>query len=113
MNTAVCACLRGRRPPVRSHFFGRLILYVDREMYRAYWKDGFKKDGGYLYNAMCPYHWSKSATGEFSAVTPSFVVGVNEEGDRATVAGRYSTHFIERDFAEDYFTVNTMTMRRE
>lgn len=101
------------QPRSPYYLFGRLILYVDREMYRAYWKDGFKRDGGYLYNAMCPYHWSKNATGEFSAVTPSFVVGVNEQVDRGTVAGRHSTQFIERDFAEDYFTVNTMTMRRE
>jgi hypothetical protein len=84
-------------------------MYVDEELYRVYWKTVHNRAGEYLYTAMCGYHFSKSDDGEFTAVTPGVVLGVNDKTNRACLAGRSSTHFIERAFPADYFSVRTLT----
>jgi len=89
--------------------FGKVIMYVDKEMYRIYWKLVHNRAGEYFYNAMCAYHWSRNADGTFTAVTPNMVVGVNDKTNRACLAGRYSSQFIERHFARDYFTLRHLT----
>jgi len=89
--------------------FGKVIMYMDKDMYRIYWKLVHNRAGEYFYNAMCAYHWSKSADGTFSAVTPNMVVGVNDKSNRACLAGRYSSQFIERQYPENYFSLRTLT----
>jgi hypothetical protein len=37
------------------------------------------------------------------------VVGVNDKTNRACLAGRYSSQFIERNYPEDYFSLRTLT----
>ena len=65
--------------------------------------------GEYFYNAMCAYHWSKTADGSFSAVSPNLVVGVNDKTNRAALGGRYSSQFFESEWPEDYFSLRTLT----
>jgi hypothetical protein len=89
--------------------FGKVIMYIDKDMYRIYWKLVHNRAGEYFYNAMCAYHWSKSADGNFSAVTPNMVVGVNDKTNRAALGGRYSSQFIERKYPDDYFSLRTLT----
>ena len=89
--------------------FGKVIMYMDKDMYRIYWKLVHNRAGEYFYNAMCAYHWSKSADGSFSAVSPNLVVGVNDKTNRAALGGRYSTQFFERAWPEDYFSLRTLT----
>ena len=89
--------------------FGKVIMYIDKDMYRIYWKLVHNRAGEYFYNAMCAYHWSKSADGTFTAVTPNMVVGVNDKTNRAALGGRYSSQFIERKYPDDYFSLRTLT----
>ena len=89
--------------------FGKVIMYMDKDMYRIYWKLVHNRAGEYFYNAMCAYHWSKSEDGTFSAVTPNMVVGVNDKTNRAAIGGRYSSQFIEHNYPEDYFSLRTLT----
>ena len=89
--------------------FGKVIMYMDKDMYRIYWKLVHNRAGEYFYNAMCAYHWSRSEDGTFTAVTPNMVVGVNDKTNRAALGGRYSSQFIERHFPDDYFTLRTLT----
>jgi hypothetical protein len=89
--------------------FGKVIMYMDKDMYRIYWKLVHNRAGEYFYNAMCAYHWAKSADGTFSAVAPNLVVGVNDKTNRAALGGRYSSQFFEREFPEDYFSLRTLT----
>jgi len=89
--------------------FGKVIMYMDKDMYRIYWKLVHNRAGEYFYNAMCAYHWSKSDDGTFSAVTPNMVVGVNDKTNRAALGGRYSSQFIEFKFPDDYFSLRTLT----
>ena len=84
-------------------------MYMDKDMYRIYWKLVHNRAGEYFYNAMCAYHWSKSSDGSFSAVSPNLVVGVNDKTNRAALGGRYSSQFFEREFPEDYFSLRTLT----
>jgi hypothetical protein len=89
--------------------FGKVIMYMDKEMFRIYWKLVHNRAGEYFYNAMCAYHWSVSDDGAFTVVTPNMVVGVNDKTNRAALGGRYSFQFIERNFPEDYFTLRHLT----
>jgi hypothetical protein len=89
--------------------FGKVIMYMDKDMYRIYWKLVHNRAGEYFYNALCAYHFSKSDDGSFSAVTPNMVVGVNDKTNRACLAGRYSSQFIERKYETDYFSLRTLT----
>jgi len=89
--------------------FGKVIMYMDKDMYRIYWKLVHNRAGEYFYNAMCAYHWSKNDDGTFTAVTPNMVVGVNDKTNRAALGGRYSSQFIETHFEDDYFTLHHLT----
>jgi len=89
--------------------FGKVIMYMDKDMYRIWWKLVHNRAGEYFYNAMCAYHWSASADGTFSTVTPNMVVGVNDKTNRACLAGRYSSQFIEMAYPEDYFTLSHLS----
>jgi hypothetical protein len=90
--------------------FGKVVMYMDKDLYRIWWKLVHNRAGEYFYNAMCAYHWSKSADGSFTAVTPNMVVGVNDKTNRAAIGGRYSSQFIEMRFPENYFTLSTLTI---
>jgi len=89
--------------------FGKVIMYMDKELYRIYWKLVHNRAGEYFYNAMCAYHWSRDAETTWTAVSPNLVVGVNDKTNRGALGGRYSEQFIEHDFPEDYFTLQTLT----
>jgi hypothetical protein len=89
--------------------FGKVIMYMDKDMYRIWWKLVHNRAGEYFYNAMCAYHWSKNADASFTTVTPNMVVGVNDKTNRACLAGRYSAQFIETKFDDDYFTLHHLT----
>ncbi|MGH7787666.1 MAG: DUF1329 domain-containing protein, partial [Candidatus Binatia bacterium] len=89
--------------------FGKVIMYMDKDMYRIYWKLVHNRAGEYFYNAMCAYHWSKSADGSFSAVSPNLVIGVNDKRNRAALGGRYSSQFFESQWPDNYFTLRTLT----
>jgi len=89
--------------------FGKVIMYMDKDMYRIYWKLVHNRAGEYFYNAMCAYHWSKSDDGQYSAVSPNMVVGVNDKTNRAAIGGRYSSQFLENKFDDDYFTLHHLT----
>jgi hypothetical protein len=89
--------------------FGKVIMYMDKEMYRIWWKLVHNRAGEYFYNAMCAYHFSRNDDGTFTAVTPNMVVGVNDKTNRACLGGRYSSQFIERHFDDTYFTLHHLT----
>ena len=88
--------------------FGKVIMYMDKDLYRIYWKLVHNRAGEYFYNAMCAYHWSRSPDGVFTAVTPNMVVGVNDKTNRSALGGRYSAQFIEQAYPRDYFTLRTL-----
>ena len=89
--------------------FGKVIMYMDKDLYRIWWKLVHNRAGEYFYNAMCAYHWSKSPDGTFTTVTPNMVVGVNDKTNRAALGGRYSSQFIESNYPDDYFTLSRLT----
>jgi hypothetical protein len=89
--------------------FGKVIMYIDKEMNRIYWKNVHNRAGEYFYTAMCSYHWSKSADGKFGATTPNMVMGVNDKTDRAALGGRYQGQFIERNFDPGAFSLRALS----
>lgn len=88
--------------------FGKVIMYMDKEMYRIYWKLVHNRGGEYFYNAMCAYHFARRPDGSHTAVVPNLVIGVNDKRNRAALGGRYSSQFFEHDFEDGYFTLATL-----
>jgi len=89
--------------------FGKVVMYIDKEMSRIYWKNVHNRAGEYFYTAMCSYHWSKSGDGSFGAATPNMVMGVNDKTDRAALGGRYQGQFIERNFDPGHFSLRALS----
>ncbi len=88
--------------------FGKVIMYMDKDMYRIYWKLVHNRGGEYFYNAMCAYHFVRRPDGSHTAAVPNLVIGVNDKRDRAALGGRYTSQFFEHDFDEDHFTLSTL-----
>ncbi len=89
--------------------FGKVIMWVDKDVSRIYWKKVHNRAGEYFYTAMCGYHFSKSDDDTYSAVTPNMVMGVNDKTDRAALGGRYDKQFLERDFDPSYFSLRALS----
>ncbi len=85
------------------HEFGKVVLYIDREMYRIYWKLVYDRAGEYFYNAMFNHYWARSEDGSVAATGLGFVLGVNDVANRAAISGRPTTSVIESSFPDDHF----------
>jgi hypothetical protein len=93
--------------------FGKVIMYMDKEMFSIYWKLVHNRAGEYFYNAMCAYHWSTNDAGDFRPVTPNMVIGVNDKTNRAAIGGRYISQFIETDFRAKHFSLPNLARLSE
>lgn len=89
--------------------FGKVIMYIDKDMSRIYWKNVHNRAGEYFYTAMCSYHWSKSDDGKFGTTTPNMVMGVNDKTDRAALGGRYASQFIDRNMDPSQFSLRALS----
>lgn len=89
--------------------FGKVIMYVDKDMGRIYWKDVHNRAGEYFYTAMCGYHFSNNEDGSYGVVTPNLVMGVNDKTNRAALGGRYDAQFIEKNFDANYFSLRALS----
>jgi hypothetical protein len=83
---------------------GKILLYIDREMYHGYYKITFSKAGELYRTNLCGQAWGKTPDGSFAAPTALLMVGINEKEQRGTPAGRYTKETFERNFAADWFT---------
>ncbi|MBI4516392.1 MAG: DUF1329 domain-containing protein [Deltaproteobacteria bacterium] len=92
---------------------GRVVLYIDRELYHAYYKIGYSKAGDQFQTNFCGTAWGRTADGQFAAPTPLLVTGVNERENRGTPTGRYTRETFVRDFADSWFTPEHLTKLSE
>jgi hypothetical protein len=97
------------RSPDPDHQFFRVLFYIDRDMYRIYWKLVDDLQGRYFYNAMFGCHWSRTEDGSTAAVSPAFVVGVNDTTNRAAIAGRPTASFAVSNFPRGNFILHTLS----
>jgi hypothetical protein len=88
--------------------FGKVIMYFDKDTYRIYYKMVHNRAGEYFYTATCAYHFVK-LDDTFSLVQQNMVIGVNDKINRAAVAGRYQSSFVERNWDPSYFSLRTIT----
>jgi hypothetical protein len=68
----------------------------------------YNRAGEYFYNAACSHHWAKSDDDTYSAVANDLVIGVNDKSNTAAFGGRFTTHFLERNFPPDRFTLSAL-----
>jgi len=88
---------------------GKIVLYVDRELYHAYYKLGYTKAGEQFQTNFCGTGWGRTADGRFAAPSAFLMSGVNEREHRATPTGRYTRETFVRDFADEWFTPEHLT----
>jgi hypothetical protein len=89
--------------------FGKVIIWIDKDMGRIYWKDVHNRAGEYFYTAMCGYHFSNNESGDYGVMTPNLVMGVNDKTNRAALGGRYDSQFVEKSFDPDYFSLRALS----
>jgi Protein of unknown function (DUF1329) len=94
-------------PRDQYYLYGKLVLYVDAEVYRTYWRLAYGRNGEYVAHAMCAQHWSRSADGDFAGATPGTVMAVNEPLRRGTLM-RYGSQVIDQELDRDFFTIAKM-----
>jgi hypothetical protein len=83
---------------------GRVVLYVDRDLYHGYYKLTFNKAGELYRTNFCGQAWGRSQDGSFAAPSALLMLGVNEKENRGTPAGRFTRETFERGFPETWFT---------
>ncbi|MEO8606055.1 MAG: DUF1329 domain-containing protein, partial [bacterium] len=88
---------------------GRVVLYVDRELYNGYYKLSYNKAGELYRTNFCGAAWGRSADGNFAAATALLMLGVNEKENRGTPAGRYTKQTFDRAFPDDWFTAQHLS----
>ncbi len=92
--------------------FTRVVFYVDTEMYQIHWKLVYNRSGEYFYNAACSHHWVKNGDETYSAVANDLVIGVNDKTNSAAFGGRFTSHFLERQFPRERFSLPALLRGR-
>ena len=88
---------------------GKVVLYIDRELYHAYYKIGYTKAGEQFQTNFCGTGWGRTPDGRFAAPSAFLMTGVNERENRGTPTGRYTRETFVRDFADEWFTPEHLT----
>jgi hypothetical protein len=83
---------------------GKIVLYIDRELYHGYYKLAYSKAGEQYQTNFCGSAWGRTPDGSFAAPSSLLMIGVNEKEDRGTPTGRYIRETFERGFADNWFT---------
>ena len=69
---------------------GKIVLYIDRDLYHGYYKMSFNKAGELYRTNFCGQAWGRSTDGNVrGADAAASMLGVNEKENRGTPAGRY------------------------
>lgn len=83
---------------------GKIVMYIDRDLYHGYYKLSFNKAGELYRTNFCGQAWGRAKDGTFSAPSALLMLGVNEKENRGTPAGRFTRETFESGFAEKWFT---------
>ena len=83
---------------------GKIVLYIDRDLYHGYYKLSFNKAGELYRTNFCGQAWGRSKDGSFAAPSALLMLGVNEKENRGTPAGRFTRETFERGFPPNWFT---------
>jgi hypothetical protein len=92
-------------PRDKYYLFGKIVLYVDQELYRTYWRLAYGWQGEYRGHTMCAQHWSRSVDAIFASVTANALTAVNETTHRATL-GRFTSQILDEAQRDDLFTLS-------
>jgi hypothetical protein len=90
--------------------FGKVVLWVDRELYRVYWRQVFNKNGEEFYNAMIAHHFAVDPEGKNPSVSWTAIMGVNLITKRGALARKVGGEIIDEVAPpEGYFSMDTLT----
>lgn len=88
---------------------GKIIMYIDRDLFHGYYKLTFNKAGELYRTNFCGQAWGRASDGSFAAPSALLMLGVNEKENRGTPAGRFTRETFERGFPEKWFTAGHLS----
>lgn len=88
---------------------GKIVLYVDRDLFHGYYKLSYTKAGELFRTNLCGQAWGRTADGSFAAPVAVLMLGINEKENRGTPAGRFTRQTFERDFPAEWFTAKHLS----
>jgi Protein of unknown function (DUF1329) len=92
---------------------GKIVLYIDRELYHGYYKLTYSKAGELYRTNFCGQAWGRSQDGAFAAPSALLMLGVNEKENRGTPAGRFTRETFDRGFPDSWFTAGHLAQMSE
>lgn len=85
---------------------GKIVLYVDRELYHAYYKIAYTRAGEQYQTNFCGQAWGKTPDDRFGGPSALLMTGVNEKENRGTPTGRYTRETFDRTLPDSSFTAS-------
>jgi hypothetical protein len=92
---------------------GKIVLYIDRELFHGYYKISFTPAGELFRTNLCGQAWGRTADGEFAAPTALLMLGVNEKENRGTPAGRFTKDTFDSALSDELFTAKHLSKLSE
>ena len=68
-----------------QYAYGRQILWIDKELYIAYYKEAYDRSGRLWRSVLNSVSVARTPEGDFSVAQPDFTLAVDEQQDHATV----------------------------
>lgn len=96
-------------PRDKSYLVGKLVLYVDQDLFRTYWRLDYSWQGEYFGHTMCAQHWSRTADGTLATATASALIGVTQprEATRHGILSRSTEQSFTQERGDEFFTLST------
>lgn len=92
---------------------GKILLYVDRDLYHGYYKISFTPAGELFRTNLCGQAWGRTADGSFAAPTALLMLGINEKENRGTPAGRFTKETFDSALGDELFTATHLSKLSE
>lgn len=83
----------------------RIVLYIDRELYRPYWKIAYRPNGELANYLLCAQYWSVS---EDRLTTPGTGLLARIDPSRGAVIARRRREVLDQGLRDDWFSVRSM-----
>jgi hypothetical protein len=68
-----------------QYAYGRQVLWIDRELYLAYYKEAYERSGQLWHMLLNSVSVAQTPEGDFSLAQPDFTLSVDEQQNQATV----------------------------
>jgi len=95
-------------PRESFYAYGRIVLYVDRELYRPYWKLLYTPDEMLDATGLCSQYWARSSDGSLAATGTHPLLIVSDRRARADLLRIQDGEVFDQQLPEDWFSMKSI-----